>query len=100
MQIPFLSCSDLAVLEAFPQPHEGDWADLEEMAAAGALDLDRVLGAPVRYVGAGDQRVERLQALSGWRRSSVGPAVPTASSRGSAAVVKRRTRPVGGDRQA
>ena len=41
-----------------------DWADLEEMQAAGTLDLDRVVGVLVRYLGADDDRIERLLALA------------------------------------
>ena len=41
-----------------------DWADLEEMAATGALDVDRTLGVLVRYLGADDHRVARLAALA------------------------------------
>ncbi len=63
VQIPFLSCSDLAVFKAFLNRTK-DWADLEEMTAAGTLDLDRVLGVLVRYVGPTDERIDRLQALS------------------------------------
>jgi hypothetical protein len=63
VRIPFLSCSDLAVFKAFFNRTK-DWADLEEMAGAGTLDVDRVLGVLIRYVGAGDERIERLQALS------------------------------------
>ena len=60
--MPFLSCGDLAVFKAFFNRTK-DWADLEEMAAAGTLDLDRVLGVLVRYLGADDERVDRLTAL-------------------------------------
>jgi len=57
-------CSDLAVFEAFfDRPR--DWADLDEMNAAGTLDGDRVLGVLVRYVGGSDERIERLRALLG-----------------------------------
>ena len=63
-KIPFLSCSDLAVFKAFFNRTK-DWADLEEMAAAGTLDLDRVLGVLVRHIGPTDTRIERLQALPG-----------------------------------
>lgn len=34
------------------------------MAAVGTLDLDRVIGVLVRYLGAADERIEGLQALS------------------------------------
>ena len=63
-KIPFLSCSDLAVFKAFFNRTK-DWADLEEMAAAGTLDLDRVLGVLVRHIGPTDKRIERLQTLPG-----------------------------------
>ena len=39
-ELPFLSCGDLAVFKAFFDRTK-DWADLEEMAAVGALDVDR-----------------------------------------------------------
>ena len=64
VQIPFLSCPDLAVFKAFFNRTK-DWADLEEMAAAGTLDLDRVIGVLVRYLGTADERIERLQTLLG-----------------------------------
>jgi hypothetical protein len=62
-ELPFLSCMDLAVFKAFFN-RTRDWADLEEMAAAGTLDSERVLGVLVRYLGPRDPRVERLRALS------------------------------------
>jgi hypothetical protein len=61
--VPFLACRDLAVFKAFFNRTK-DWADLEEMAAAGALDVEAVLGVLVRYLGGGDERVERLRALA------------------------------------
>jgi hypothetical protein len=63
VQLPFLSCADLAVFKAFFDRTK-DWADLEEMAAVGALDIDRVLGVLVRYLGADDHRVARLAGLT------------------------------------
>jgi len=60
--VPFLACGDVAVFKAFFN-RTRDWADLEEMAAAGTLDGDFVLGALVHYLGADDERVERLTAL-------------------------------------
>ncbi len=62
--VPFLSCRDLAVFKAFFDRTK-DWADLEEMAAVGALDADAVLGTLVRYLGGTDHRVTRLRALVG-----------------------------------
>ncbi|HVN50934.1 MAG TPA: hypothetical protein VMT43_05850 [Acidimicrobiales bacterium] len=62
-QLPFLSCADLAVFKAF-YDRTKDWADLEEMRDAGTLDVDRVVGVLVRYLGADDPRVERALSLS------------------------------------
>ncbi|MBI2708979.1 MAG: hypothetical protein HYX34_04715 [Actinobacteria bacterium] len=62
VDVPFLSCADLAVFKAFFNRTK-DWADLEEMAGAGTLDADAVLGALVRYLGPTDERIERLRSL-------------------------------------
>ena len=62
-QLPFLACTDLAVFKAFFDRTK-DWADLEEMAAVGALDVDRVLGVLVRYLGPDDHRIDRLSRLA------------------------------------
>ena len=61
--LPFLACADLAVFKAFFNRTK-DWADLEEMHGAGTLDLDRVVGVLVRYLGSDDERVERLLRLT------------------------------------
>jgi hypothetical protein len=60
--LPFLSCSDLAVFRAIFN-RTRDWADLEEMADNGSLDTDRVIARLQRYIGAYDDRTTRLQAL-------------------------------------
>jgi hypothetical protein len=60
--VPFLSCRDLAVFKAFFDRTK-DWADLEEMAAAGTLELDDVLGPLVAHLGGDDPRIERLRRL-------------------------------------
>jgi len=62
--LPFLSCTDLAVFKAFFN-RTRDWADLEEMVEAGTLDVDRVTGVLVRYLGGDDGRVGRLRQLTG-----------------------------------
>jgi hypothetical protein len=41
-----------------------DWADLEEMAAAGTLDVDRVVGVLTRYLGGTDHRIVRVRLLA------------------------------------
>lgn len=61
--IPFLACRDLAVFKAFFD-RTRDWADLEEMAAAGTLDVEAVLGVLVLYLGGEDPRVARLRGLA------------------------------------
>lgn len=60
--LPFLACRDLAVFKAFFD-RTRDWADLEEMAAAGALDRPAVVGVLVEYLGPDDHRIIRLQSL-------------------------------------
>lgn len=64
-EVPFLSCSDLAVFKAFFNRTK-DWADLEEMAEAGTLDAARVVGTLVLYLGADDERIVRLRRLAGF----------------------------------
>ena len=61
-ELPFLDCADLAVFKVFFNRTK-DWADLEEMAAAGTLELDRVIGVIVHYLGTDDERIERLRQL-------------------------------------
>ncbi|MET0909997.1 MAG: hypothetical protein ABWZ99_11040 [Ilumatobacteraceae bacterium] len=61
-EVPFLSCRDLAVFKAFFDRTK-DWADLEEMAAAGTLDIEAVAGVLVRFLGGDDQRIARLLSL-------------------------------------
>ncbi len=60
--LPFLACRDLAVFKAFFDRTK-DWADLEEMHAAGTLDIEAVSGVLVRYLGGDDHRIERLRSL-------------------------------------
>ncbi len=61
--VPFLACRDLAVFKAFFDRTK-DWADLEEMQAAGTLDIEAVAGVLVHYLGPDDPRVARLLALT------------------------------------
>jgi hypothetical protein len=61
-EVPFLGCTDLAVFKAFFDRTK-DWADLEEMHAAGTLDVDRVVGILTHYLGAPDVRIARLRAI-------------------------------------
>lgn len=61
--VPFLACRDLAVFKAFVDRTK-DWADLEEMAAAGALDAESVLGVLTVYLGGDDPRIEKVRDLA------------------------------------
>jgi hypothetical protein len=61
-ELPFLSCTDLAIFKAFFD-RTRDWADLEDMAAAGTLDRAAVLGVLVDVLGPSDRRIERLRNL-------------------------------------
>jgi hypothetical protein len=62
-ELPFLSCTDLAVFKVFFNRTK-DWADVEEMTAAGSLDKERVLGVLVQYLGAADDRIQKLRELA------------------------------------
>lgn len=62
-EVPFLACRDLAVFKAFFSRTK-DWADLEEMHAAGSLDVEAVLGVLAHYLGADDERIERLRHIT------------------------------------
>ncbi|WP_197536913.1 hypothetical protein [Ilumatobacter coccineus] len=61
--IPFLSCRDLAVFKTFFDRTK-DWADLEEMAKAGTLDVEAVAGVLAVYLGPDDHRIARLVELA------------------------------------
>ena len=61
--IPFLACQDIAVFKAFFNRTK-HWADLEEMYAAGTLDISSVTAVLVEYLGATDKRIERLKAVA------------------------------------
>lgn len=64
-RLPFLSCQDLAVFKAFFN-RTRDWADLEAMQAAGTLDVKYVIATLVEYLGADDERIQKLsQAEAG-----------------------------------
>lgn len=61
--LPFLSCHDIAVFKTFFNRTK-DWADLEEMYAAGTLDIERVQVTLVKYLGVEDERIGQLGKLS------------------------------------
>ena len=60
--IPFLSCFDVAVFKAFFNRTK-DWADLEEMMQAQTLDVRQVQATLIKYLGADDERIQRLDEL-------------------------------------
>lgn len=60
--VPFLSCTDLAVFKAFFNRTK-DWADIEAMIETQTLDVDRVIGVLARYLGSDDERTERFLKL-------------------------------------
>lgn len=59
--LPFLACLDLAVFKAFFDRTK-DWADLEAMAEAGTLDIERVSEIIRQYLGE-DTRLTKLEGL-------------------------------------
>ena len=61
-EVPFLGCGDLAVFKAFFDRTK-DWADLEEMNAAGSLDIPSVSAVLARFLGDDDHRIDRLRSL-------------------------------------
>jgi hypothetical protein len=61
-RLPFLSCQDLAVFKAFFNRTK-DWADLEDMQAAGTLDKTYLVATLVQYLGVDDERVQKSQRL-------------------------------------
>ena len=60
--IPFLSCLDIAVLKVFFNRTK-DWANLEEMQAAGTFNIPLVTATIIEYLGADDERVGKLAKL-------------------------------------
>lgn len=62
VDLPVLACRDLAVFKAFFDRTK-DWADLEAMAVAGALDVAATVGVLVQFVGPDDPRVARLLSI-------------------------------------
>lgn len=61
-ELPFLSCTDLAIRHALAGRRQ-DVAEITRMVVAGGVDLDRVVGVVVRTCGADDPRVGRLLSI-------------------------------------
>jgi hypothetical protein len=69
--IPIVDCTGLAVFKAmFARPR--DWVDIEAMIEARSLDVDEAIRWIREMVG-DDERVEKLTALRGSRRSQGEP---------------------------
>ena len=62
--IPVLGCNALAVFKALFDRTK-DWADIEEMATAGALDLPRAEASLQRLVGTDSPAARRVASLAG-----------------------------------
>ena len=62
-ELPFLACRDLAVFKTFFN-RTRDWADLEEMHAAGTLDVRAVTTELLEFLGEDDPRIMRLRLLT------------------------------------
>ena len=61
--IPFLSCIDLALFKVFFNRTK-DWADLEEMQAAGTLNINAISATIIEHLGVDDERIEKLTNLA------------------------------------
>ena len=61
-RVPVLACTDLAVFKAMFNRTK-DWADIEEMVAAGTLDSSRALLWLSRLLGPTDEATLRFAAL-------------------------------------
>jgi hypothetical protein len=62
-EIPVLQCTDLAVFKVLFD-RTRDWADIEDMLAAGTLDIPRVQASVERFSGVDAPGIARLQKLS------------------------------------
>jgi hypothetical protein len=60
--LPFLSCSDLAVFKAFFNRRK-DWADIEEMLRVDSIDVPEVTGVLAHYLGPDDERILQLDEI-------------------------------------
>ena len=60
--VPVLACTDLVVFKAMFNRTK-DWADIEEMIAAGTIDADRALLWLTRILGRADEITLRVAAL-------------------------------------
>ena len=50
--------------ETVSAPRRKRWSDLEDIQSAATIDIDRVIGVLVRYLGAGDERIDPLRTIA------------------------------------
>ena len=50
--------------ETVSVPRRKRWSDLEDVQSAATVDIDRVSGVVVRYLGEGDERSGRPRTLA------------------------------------
>jgi hypothetical protein len=62
-QLPFLACRDIVVFKVLSGRGK-DWVGLGEMACAGTLHVEAVLGVITHYLGGDDHRVAKLRAIA------------------------------------
>lgn len=79
-RVPFSTCRDLAVFKAFCNRTK-EWADLEEMALAGSLDTESVIGVLALQIGGDDLRSERLREIAAQSHESDTGPTPVAATR-------------------
>ena len=85
VEMPVLRGEDLAVLKAYFD-RTRDWADIEAMSDAGAVDVHEVLGWLVELLGPDDARVARMRSLLSRRRPPGQPRFAPDHFRGRVAV--------------
>lgn len=79
-QIDVLDCTALATFKALFDRTK-DWADIEEMAAAGTLDAKRAVSWTARLAGAESPLVARLASVGGVAHGTSGRAAAPARGR-------------------
>lgn len=62
LQLPFLSCDDLAIFKAFFNRRK-DWADLEAMVVTDSIDPATVTATLTAHLGADDDRIATFTDL-------------------------------------
>ena len=86
-RVPFLACRDIAVFKVFFDRTQ-DWADLEQMAAAGTLDIDTVAAVIAAHLGPRDSRIDRLRSLESAGLDRLGESADEAADRRELAAAR------------